>query len=124
MHLARTPIATMLTSFTDQWSIREAAMAALAFDERFSARRCRGAVSRHPRADAAAQGAKLRLPQACLKDLGYAPRRGLDRAVIRQLALGRWIVEHHNLLITGATGVGKTFLACALGQQACRQAIA
>jgi DNA replication protein DnaC len=45
----------------------------------------------------------------------------VDRAVIRQLAVGRWIVEHHNILITGATGVGKTYLACALGQQACRQ---
>jgi DNA replication protein DnaC len=45
----------------------------------------------------------------------------LDRAVIRQLAVGRWILEHHNVLITGATGVGKTFRVCALGQQACRQ---
>ena len=41
--------------------------------------------------------------------------------MIRQLGVGRWIVEHHNVLITGATGVGKTYLACALGQQACRQ---
>ena len=65
--------------------------------------------------------AKLRLPQACLEDLDYAPRRGLERALVRQLAIGRWIAEHHNVLITGATGVGKTYLACALGQQACRQ---
>ena len=55
------------------------------------------------------------MPQACLEDLDYAPRRGLDRALIRQLAIGRWIAEHHNVLITGATGVGKTYLACALG---------
>ena len=41
--------------------------------------------------------------------------------MIRQLATCRWIAEHHNVLITGATGVGKTYLACALGQQACRQ---
>jgi transposase len=65
--------------------------------------------------------AKLRIPHACFEDLDYAPRRGLDRAVIRQLAGGHWIVEHHNILITGATGVGKTYVACALGQQACRQ---
>ena len=65
--------------------------------------------------------AKLRIAQACLEDLDYAPRRELDRALIRQLATGRWIAEHHNVLITGATGVGKTYLACALGQQACRQ---
>ena len=65
--------------------------------------------------------AKLRIPQACLEDLDYAPRRELDRALIRQLAMGRWIAEHHNVLITGATGVGKTYVACALGQHACRQ---
>ena len=54
------------------------------------------------------------IPHACLEDLDYAPRRGLDRAVIRQLGVGRWIVEHHNVSITGATVVGKTYLACAL----------
>ena len=65
--------------------------------------------------------AKLRMAQACLEDLEYAPRRELDRALMRQLATGRWIAEHRNILITGATGVGKTYLACALGQHACRQ---
>lgn len=65
--------------------------------------------------------AKLRIPQACLENIEYAPRRELDRALVRQLATGRWILEHRNVLITGATGVGKTYLACALGQQACRQ---
>jgi DNA replication protein DnaC len=65
--------------------------------------------------------AKLRIAQASLEHLDYAPRRELERALIRQLATGRWIVEHRNVLITGATGVGKTYLACALGQQACRQ---
>jgi hypothetical protein len=61
------------------------------------------------------------MAQACLEDLEYAPRRELDRALMRQLATGRWIAEHRNVLITGATGVGKTYLACALGQHACRQ---
>ncbi len=65
--------------------------------------------------------AKLRMPQACVEDLDYHPRRHLERTLIRQLATGRWVEEHHNVLITGATGVGKTYLACALGQQACRQ---
>jgi DNA replication protein DnaC len=65
--------------------------------------------------------AKLRIAQACLEDLDDAPRRDLDRALIRQLAIGQWIVEHRNVLITGATGVGKTYVACALGHQACRQ---
>ncbi len=65
--------------------------------------------------------AKLRIPNACLEDLDYAPRRELDRALMRQLATGRWIAEHRNVLITGATGVVKTYVACALGQHACRQ---
>ncbi len=96
--------------------------ATLAFDERFSMLVDAEALYRDTRAlTRRLQEAKLRLPQACLEDLDYAPRRGLERSVIRQLALGRWIVEHHNLLVTGATGVGKTFLASALGQQACRQ---
>jgi DNA replication protein DnaC len=60
------------------------------------------------------------LSQACLEDLDYSGRK-LDRALMRQLATCRRVVEHQHILITGATGVGKTFLACALGQQACRQ---
>jgi len=64
--------------------------------------------------------AKLRIAQACLENLEYAPVRHLDRPLIRQLAMGEWIREHRNVVITGATGVGKTYLACALGQQACR----
>jgi DNA replication protein DnaC len=44
----------------------------------------------------------------------------LDKALLRQLATGRWIREHQNVLLTGATGTGKTFVACALAHQACR----
>jgi len=46
--------------------------------------------------------------------------RGLERRIVRQLATGQWIAAHQHVLITGPTGVGKTYLACALGQQACR----
>jgi DNA replication protein DnaC len=116
--------ALRLTAMTDAYEAQhqDAALTTLAFDERFSMLVDAESLYRDTRAlTRRLKEAKLRLPQACLEDLDYAPRRGLDRTVIRQLALGRWIVEHHNLLITGATGVGKTFLACALGQQACRQ---
>ena len=65
--------------------------------------------------------AKLKLSQACLEALDYPARRELDKALVRQLATGRWTAEHHHLLITGATGTGKTFVACALAHQACRQ---
>jgi DNA replication protein DnaC len=65
--------------------------------------------------------ARLRISQACVEDIDYAPKRDLDKALMRQLATCRWIEEHHNILVTGATGVGKTYIACALGQQACRK---
>jgi DNA replication protein DnaC len=64
--------------------------------------------------------AKLRIPGACLEDLDFSNKRELDRALVRQLALGRWIAERQNIIATGATGVGKTYLACAFGQLACR----
>ena len=65
--------------------------------------------------------AKLRLANACIEDLDYPARRQLDRAVVRQLATCAWVEQHHNVVITGPTGVGKTYLACALAQQACRK---
>ncbi len=64
--------------------------------------------------------AKLRIPGACMEDIDFSPKRELDRAVIKSLATGRWIAERQNVLITGMTGVGKTYIACALAQLACR----
>ena len=51
----------------------------------------------------------------------YRNNRGLDRALIRSLSQGNWLTLKQNILLTGATGSGKTFLACALGHNACRQ---
>lgn len=64
--------------------------------------------------------AKLK-ENACLEDIDYAQDRCLSRAVIQQLATGAWISRKQNLLITGPTGTGKTWLACALAHSACRQ---
>jgi DNA replication protein DnaC len=65
--------------------------------------------------------ARLRLGQACVEDIDDPVRRELDKAVIRQLATCRWVLEHQTVLITGATGTGKTYVACALAHQACRK---
>jgi len=72
------------------------------------------------RLDRLLRAAKLRLSGACLEDIEYAKERKLEKSLLRQLAAGRWIEAHQNVVITGATGVGKTYLACALAQQACR----
>ena len=65
--------------------------------------------------------AKLRIGQACIENVDYNPKREIDKAVVRQLATCRWVQEHHAVIITGMTGTGKTYLACALAQQASRR---
>lgn len=65
------------------------------------------------------QTARLRYP-ASIEDLDYATPRGLDRQVILALATGHWIHEHQGLLVTGPTGIGKSYLACAFVERACR----
>jgi DNA replication protein DnaC len=62
--------------------------------------------------------AKLRL-RACVEDIDYRARRGLDKALIQSLSTCGWIHERLNIIITGPCGVGKSFLACAMGHRAC-----
>ena len=64
--------------------------------------------------------AKLK-QNACLEDVNYQANRGLDKALIQSLHDCRWIKDHLNILITGPTGVGKSWIACALAQKACRE---
>lgn len=58
--------------------------------------------------------------QATPEDVDYRAARGLDRALFQKLTSGEWIERHQNLLVTGKTGTGKTWLSCALGHRACR----
>jgi DNA replication protein DnaC len=63
--------------------------------------------------------ARLR-QQAAIEDVDYRAARGLDRALFQKLVTGDWIDAHDNLIVCGPTGVGKSWLACALGHKACR----
>lgn len=65
------------------------------------------------------RNAKLKL-QACVEDIDYAQARGLVKSTVQELQTSRWIRDNQNVVITGPTGVGKSYLACALGQKACR----
>ena len=59
--------------------------------------------------------------QACVEDLDFRESRGLKRSVIDQLSACDWVRYHQNVIVTGPTGTGKTYLACALAQKACRE---
>ncbi len=113
-------LAAMAAAWTEQQQSADASQ--LSFDERFGLLvEAEWLARENARLTRTLKTAKLKLSQACLEAIDYAARRELDKALVRQLATGRWIAEHHHLLITGATGTGKTFVACALAHQACRQ---
>lgn len=93
----------------------------LSFEERFGMmvdREWNERQSRRLKRQLAA--AKLRQP-ACVEDVNFRHPRKLERSVVQRLATGKWLVDHDNILISGPTGIGKTWLACAFANQACRQ---
>jgi DNA replication protein DnaC len=92
------------------------------FDERFGLLVDAEHLHRENRKrDRRLKDAKLRQGGASLEDFDEPPGRGLDKALLRRLATCTWVDERLHVVITGKTGVGKTYLACALGQQACRR---
>ncbi len=99
---------------------REPDISQLDFEERFALLVERQWLWRENRALAARlHHAQLKV-QASLEDIDYRHPRGLKRAQIEQLRASQWVTDHRNCLITGPTGSGKTYLACALAHQACR----
>lgn len=110
----------LATAWTEQQRSPESS--SLCFDERLALLVDAEWLDRqNKRLGRALREAKLRLPNACLEDVDYPARRQLDRARVRELTRCAWVEQHHNVVITGPTGVGKTYLACALAQQACRK---
>ena len=100
--------------------LRSPGIEQLAFEERLGLMVDREITSRdYRRLKTRLKKARLR-QNACLEDIDYRHPRGLKREQIQQLLGNRWIQEHQNVIITGPTGVGKTWLACALAQKACR----
>jgi len=93
----------------------------LTFDERFGLLVDREHTDRHNRRlKTRLRSAKLRLT-ATVEDIDYRTPRGLDKRLMLSLATCDWIRQRHNVIVTGPTGAGKTYLACALGHKACRE---
>jgi DNA replication protein DnaC len=116
--------ALKLSAMAAAWTAQQQDTAAIgcSFDERFGLLvEAEWRARENLRLTRTLKAAKLKLSQACLEALDYPARRALDKALVRQLATGRWIAAHQAVLISGATGTGKSFVACALAQQACRQ---
>jgi DNA replication protein DnaC len=111
-------LAGMARAFEEQR--RSPDLDALSFEERLGLLVDREAAERDTkRLTTRLKFASLR-QNACVEDIDLRTPRGLDRAVFARLAAGEWINRHENLLITGAAGLGKSWIACALGHKACR----
>lgn len=108
----------MAEAFAEQ--LRQPGIAELSFEERFGLLVDRQWIWREDRRmKRLLKNAKLRL-NACIEDIDYKTPRGIDKSVILRLASCDWINQTQNVIIVGPTGVGKTYLACALANRACR----
>lgn len=102
--------------------LAQAGMAALSFEERMALLVDREVHCRNDRKLLRLlKNAQLKYGQAAIEDIDSRPGRGIDRREVMSLALGDWVSAGHSILITGPTGAGKSWLACALAQHACRR---
>ena len=122
-HLRTLRLDGMARAFEEQ--LTQPVAAGLAFEDRFGLLVDRELAWRDTRRlERLLKAAKLKYPDACIEDLDTRSARGLDPRQLASLASADWIRSGNNVLVTGATGLGKTWLACALGQAACRQGFA
>lgn len=118
-HLTRLRLFGMAQALAEQANLPD--IASLSFEERLGLLVDREQALRQNRLTSSRlRRARLKQP-AVAEDIDYRHPRGLDRALFRRLLTGDWVNAHQNVLITGPTGVGKTYLACALANAACRQ---
>lgn len=111
----------MAKAFTDQLQLPE--IHALSFEERLGLLVDRELTDRdNRRLQTRLRTAALRY-NACLEEIDYRAARGLDKSLMAQLATCQWLRHHHNLLLIGPSGIGKTWVACALAQKACRDGL-
>jgi DNA replication protein DnaC len=68
--------------------------------------------------------ARIKLTAACMEDIEYSAKRNLKKQDLENIITGDYLRNHHGVLISGATGVGKTYIACALANHACRKGLA
>jgi DNA replication protein DnaC len=110
----------MARAFEEQLVVT--ASSSLSFEERFGIVVDRELAWRDTRRlERLLKAAKLKNPQACVEDIEFRQSRGIDQRMIATLAGCDWVRHAQNLILTGPTGAGKTWIACAFGQQACRQ---
>ena len=99
-------------------------IAELSFDERFGLLVDIEHIARdNRRLKRRLREAELRLPGACIENVSASAARGITKATLHQLATCAWVDHHRNALITGMTGVGKSYVACALAHCACRRGL-
>lgn len=102
--------------------LTQSGIGAMSFEERLALLVDREVHARQDRRCARLlKNARLKYPQATIEDLDSRATRGLERSAVMSLALGEWVNSGHAVLITGPTGAGKSWLACALAQHACRR---
>ena len=114
-------LSTMAASFKEQQD--KADMSSLTFEERFAFLvEAEWLSRRNKRTERLVRQASFRFP-AAIEDIDWQSKRGISKPEILKHSLGAYIKKAHNIVLCGPTGVGKTYLACALGRAACTQGV-